>query len=80
MLSNFWIVTISIFLVLVIAVVLFREARQKPRYTWKAQGEANNYRIMDEGHWFAIVQLNGEIHHAAQEEYMDVIVESLNNP
>ena len=71
---------IAIFvLVLVVVIVLFITfGSERKRYTWQPQGDANFYRIMDDGKWFSIVQFNGEIHHVAQEEYMDGIVQALN--
>lgn len=74
-------VGIVIFFVVVVSslLVLLMFRTKKERYTWQSQGDANHYRIMDNGKWFAIVQLNGEIHHVVQEDYMDQLVEKLNH-
>ncbi|WBQ32476.1 hypothetical protein [Erwinia phage Kuerle] len=77
--NNLIYVGLIVFLVFVIVLVFIASFKEKQRYTWHEQGDANFYRIMDDGKWFAIVQLNGEMHHAAQEEYMDTIVEALND-
>lgn len=40
--------------------------------TWKAQGDANDYCLLDDrGHWVAAIRLNGEMSTAAQEEWLD---------
>lgn len=39
--------------------------------TWKAQGDANFYTLLDDGHWLARVQLNGELTITQQEAIMN---------
>lgn len=51
---------------------------KKKRFQWQEQGEANSYRIMRDGHWFAIIQLNGELMPTRQIEIMRDICRSLN--
>lgn len=39
---------------------------------WKAQGDANEYVLLDEiGHWIASIKLNGEMSVAVQEEFLN---------
>lgn len=74
-------VGIVAFILVAVFVVLLRITyrSRKERYTWCSQGEANMYRIMKDGKWFAIIRINGEIHHVVQEECMDHLVEKLNH-
>lgn len=46
--------------------------------TWKPQGDANEYFIMDGDRWLAGVQLNGEMLTAVQAQLMQRIVTSFN--
>lgn len=39
--------------------------------TWKAQGEANFYRLMQGGNWFGVLQLNGEQWREHQEAFLN---------
>lgn len=43
-------------------------------WTWKAQGEANEYAVLDGGKWVAAIRLNGEMTVARQEQVMSGIV------
>lgn len=47
-------------------------------FKFEAQGEANSYRIKRDDHWFAIVQLNGELYDQQQIQAMEKIVDALN--
>lgn len=47
--------------------------------TFEEQGEPNSYRLKDgPNHWFAIIQLNGELMPVRQKEIMERIVKALN--
>lgn len=80
MYPNFWYYVLA--LILVLGIVIYRWVIQEKNtkyYHWVEQGDANQYRIMYKDKWFAIVKLNGEIHHISQQDYMDGIVEALNH-
>lgn len=42
-------------------------------WTWKAQGDANEYVVLDGGKWVAAIRLNGEMTVARQEQVMNGI-------
>lgn len=46
--------------------------------TWKPQGDANEYFIMDGDRWLAGVQLNGEMLTPVQDQLMQRMVNSFN--
>lgn len=47
-------------------------------FTWKAQGEANSYCILQDGNWVAAVLMNGEMSDARQERHLTTMVDALN--
>ena len=51
----------------------------KKTFTWKADSNPNLYYIFCNEHWFALVQLNGEIHVQTQEAHMDKLIGALNS-
>lgn len=47
-------------------------------YQWIADGDANFFRIVDEGRWIAVVRLNGELTNTQQESMMQKMTDALN--
>lgn len=48
-------------------------------FSWKPQGNANEYAILKDGNWFAALLLNGEMLATTQEIYIATMTEALNN-